>query len=503
VEISARTRSIARWVAVGLVMAVAAITRLWNLGHPQELVFDETYYVKDAWTLGNLGYESRWPDGANENWASGLVTGWTTDPSFVAHPPLGKWLIALGMAVVGPESAWGWRITTALAGIALVALTMVAAHLLFRSWTLTTLAGGLLAVDGMAIVMSRVALLDIQVALFGLVGFIFVLLDRRWIRRRWADWRATTAGTVAVRDWGPVFWWRPWLLAAGVALGAATAVKWSGVYMLAVFGLVTVISDAVFAHRAGLDSWLRVVVRQGPLNALLLVPVAAVVHLVSWTGWFATSGGYGRDWIADGGERWTGLLAWVPDAFQNWWHYQAAVYAFHTGLASEHNYASPAWQWLLLIRPTSMWYESGEGTAAEILDLGNPLVWWAGTAALVAMAAAVIHRLVRRQRVATMALVLAGVAATYLPWFLYPERTMFAFYAIALEPFLVIAIGYWLLRLLRVPDATRAERIVGAVIVGAYLVTVVALSAFFWPIWTGVELPEAELRARFWFRSWI
>jgi len=500
---SARSRDVARWAGVAVVMLVATVTRMWNLGRAPELVFDETYYVKDAWTLWNLGYESRWPDGADANWAAGIVTGWTTDPAFVAHPPLGKWLIALGMAIAGPESPVSWRISTAIAGIALVALTMVAAQLLFHSWTLTVMAGGVLAIDGTAIVLSRVALLDTQLAVFGMLGFIFVLLDRRWIRRRWVSWHEAHTGTVAVRDWGPVFWWRPWLLATAVALGAATAVKWSGLYILAVLGIVTVVSDAALAHRAGADSWLRVLLRQAPVNAMLLLPLATVVHLLAWTGWFVTEGGYGRDWIAEGGERWTSLLSWVPDSLQNWWHYQAAVYAFHTGLSTGHSYAAPAWQWPLLIRPTSMWYESGDGTAAEILALGNPLIWWAGTAALVALAALVVQRLVQRRPVASTALVLAGLAGSYLPWFLYPERTMFAFYAIALEPFLVIALGYWLLRLLYVPDSTRAERITGTVIVALFLASVTVLSAYFWPIWTGVELPEAELRARFWFRSWI
>src|SRR5690606_31506082 len=109
--------------------------------------------------------------------------------SFVVHPPLGKWIIALGMALLGPDSPWGWRITTALAGIVLVALTMLAAHLLFRSTPLTLMAGGLIAVDGNAIVMSRVALLDTHLAVFALAGVVFVILDRHWAKRRLAEWR--------------------------------------------------------------------------------------------------------------------------------------------------------------------------------------------------------------------------------------------------------------------------------------------------------------------------
>ena len=40
--------------------------------------------------------------------------------------------------------------------------------------------------------------------------------------------------------------------------------------------------------------------------------------------------------------------------------------------------------------------------------------------------------------------ILAGVAAGYLPWFMYPDRTMFYFYAVSFEPFLVLALVYCL-----------------------------------------------------------
>src|SRR5690606_41625462 len=65
-----------------------------------------------------------------------------------------------------------WRIGTAVAGILIVALVCVAAHLLFRSPLVTTIAGGLMAVDGHAVVLSRVALLDNFLTLFCLLGVV-------------------------------------------------------------------------------------------------------------------------------------------------------------------------------------------------------------------------------------------------------------------------------------------------------------------------------------------
>jgi dolichyl-phosphate-mannose--protein O-mannosyl transferase len=40
------------------------------------------------------------------------------------------------------------------------------------------------------------------------------------------------------------------------------------------------------------------------------------------------------------------------------------------------------------------------------------------------------------------AVVLVGIAATWLPWMAYPERTIFQFYTIAIWPFLLLALTF-------------------------------------------------------------
>ncbi|HPG76306.1 MAG TPA: dolichyl-phosphate-mannose--protein mannosyltransferase, partial [Rhodoglobus sp.] len=66
-----RVRRVLRWAAPAFVVVIAAVTRLINLGSPHTLVFDETFYVKDAWTLVNLGYEGQWPAEADALFAGG------------------------------------------------------------------------------------------------------------------------------------------------------------------------------------------------------------------------------------------------------------------------------------------------------------------------------------------------------------------------------------------------------------------------------------------------
>src|SRR5690606_5259864 len=158
---------------------LAAALRLVNLAHPHQIMFDETYYVKDAWSLWNLGHEATWGDGADTQLLSGDDSAMRTAGSFVVHPPLGKWIIALGMAATGPGSSFGWRATTAILGSLTVLLVYLVALQLTRSRTVAFIAGGLLAIDGLGIVMSRIALLDGILTFFLLLGVLFVLWDRQ------------------------------------------------------------------------------------------------------------------------------------------------------------------------------------------------------------------------------------------------------------------------------------------------------------------------------------
>jgi len=491
------TRSLIRWSAPVGVMVTAALTRLIGLAHPHEIVFDETYYVKDAWTTWNLGYEATWqndPSASDEYWANkqlaaGNADVFTTTGSFAVHPPLGKWLIALGMALFGPASSFGWRFAVAIFGILLVGLVMLVAHRLTRSLLVASLAGGLLAIDGNGIVMSRVALLDVFLAFFALLAFYFVLLDRE---------RTNRTGAL----------WRPWLLAAGAALGAATAIKWSGLWFIAFFGIWTVVADLWGMGRHWPGTRVREIVR--PLvNFLTIVPIALAVYLLAWTGWFATDGGYYRQWATEGDHAWTGFWSWVPLPLQSFIHHQGEVYRFHSELRADHPYKSPAWAWLLIARPTAMWYQASTGAddpacasqscGALITDLPNPLIWYASIAALVW----VIVMLVRRRgRDGALWAIVIGFSAAYVPWLLFPERPTYFFYSIAYQPYLVIALAIALKHVLGNPWDERSRRRSGILGVSAFLVLAVALSVYFWPVWTGMTVDAGFLASHYWSPSW-
>ena len=503
-----RRRALWYWGGPILVTLFAAVLRFWNLGHPQAIVFDETYYVKDAWTLLQNGYESDWPDDADEDFARGDTDIFSDDPAYVVHPPLGKWMIALGMAAFGADSAFWWRASTALAGTVAVFVLALVSRRLWPSTIVAVIAAFLLAVDGNAIVMSRVALLDNWIMLFALLGFWFVLLDRADASRRLEERLA--AARAAGRDphYGPALWARPWVVAAGVAFGAACAVKWSGVWFVAAFGLYLVVVDALARRRAGVPFWLTAaVLKQGPVTFLLFVPVAVYVYFTSWTGWLVTDGGYYRGWADDPANAVTGWLAWVPRALQSLWHYHESAYTYHVGVHGDHpSESSPLW-WLIMFKPTNMYFSATEdgsgGCGAEtcwesIIGIGNPLIWWAAAAASVYL----VYRLVRYREWQTGAILL-GLAAGYVPWLMYLDRTVFQFYSIAFQPYTVLALTAVIVLILGRRDDPRWRRLRGIGVVAIFLGFVLLVSAFYYPIWTAMPVPPEFRQLHFWTPSWV
>lgn len=496
------------WGAPVAVTLLAAVLRLWNLGQPHALVFDETFYVKDSWSIWNLGYEGSWPDKADARFAAGQTQIFDADPSFVAHPPLGKWLIGLGMAATGPANSFGWRVSTAIAGTIAVLLVFLIARTLFRSTMLATIAGFLFAIDGHAIVMSRVALLDNFVMFFALLAFCCILLDRRWAADRLAA--KVAAARSAGRDpaWGPVLWWRPWLIAAGILCGLCAGVKWTGFYFLAFFAVYTVVVDAVARRRERLPFYASgALLKQAPATFVLMVPLAFVTYVATWTGWILSSNGYYRHWAEAAHAQWTGAFSWVPLWVQNLWYYQTQMYNYSINLHTPHPYQSNPLTWMLMLRPTSMYYvgttkgQDGcqwDSCSAAITSLGNPLIWWAGTAAILFL----VYWLIR-YRDWRIGLILTGLAAGYLPWWLYMGRTIFTFYSIAFEPYLILALTAAIAIVLGKRTDPEPRRRRGILWTSVFLAACTLVSAFFWPIWTGQQVPFWFWQIHMWLPSWV
>ena len=351
---------------ISLITAFALILRLWRVSLPKGYVFDEVYYAKNANSLIRNGVELN---------AQGQA-------EFIVHPPLGKWLIGIGIKIFGNDE-FGWRVSAAVIGTLSVVLIYLITKELFKSVFLSNIAAALMAFDGLALVMSRVALLDIFLMFFILLAFYFLIKNDLWL--------------------------------SGVAIGLAAATKWSAIFLIPFLILLT-----LNYHQIEPIKWLK--------RAAQFIFIPSLIYLISWSGWIFTSGGWDRQ---SGSNVFTSL-----------WKYHTAILDFHRNLVETHSYAANPWSWLILGRPTSFFYETPNtcgvnSCSQEILAIGTPILWWSGIFAIALTFGFFVEY---RDRISTV--ILTGIAGTYLPWFLIQGRTTFYFYAISILPFLILALIY-------------------------------------------------------------
>ena len=201
------------WLGPLFVAAVGGILRFWNLGDPHQLVFDETYYVKQGWSMLLFGVEMRNDPVLNEakqidqNFTAGNVLK-VYDPTtgdLVVHPPVGKWLIGWGEQLFGIDNSFGWRFAVCVMGVLSILMIGRAARRLFGSSLLGTVAALLLAFEGHHFVHSRTGLLDLILMFWAFAAFCFLLIDRDQSRKILARKVAglDRAGLAALGPWGP------------------------------------------------------------------------------------------------------------------------------------------------------------------------------------------------------------------------------------------------------------------------------------------------------------
>ncbi|MCZ2817730.1 dolichyl-phosphate-mannose--protein mannosyltransferase [Modestobacter sp. VKM Ac-2984] len=451
--------------------------RLWDIGYPTDLVFDEAYYPPEGAELLELGYEYN--------------RGYT----FIVHPPLGKWLIAAGEQLFG-YGPLGWRVPSAVAGsVAVVVLTRLTRRLT-GSTLLGLLAGLLLAVDGFSFTLGRIGLLDVFLQVFVVSAVACLVVDRDRVRQRVRDGadRVTAAGFRL----GP----RGWRIAAGVLFGCACAVKWSGVWFLAAFAVLSLVWDRAAWREAGVARPTWTALRRGlPGATWALAVVPVLTYLASFTGWFRGENAQGRHWASGNPDT---SFGFVPDALRSLWHMHGEWLEFHSGLSSPHPWESGPWSWLVSGRPILLWNPQGLTDAAGdqvvryMLMLGTPTLWFLFVPALLWLA----WRIVARRDPAAIVAATAIVAG-WGTWFINLDRTMFLFYMAPALPFFVLAVVLVLQDVLGPPGASALRRQVGLGVVCLYVAVVVLTFVFFHPVLTGQPLSQAEWLQRMWFPSWF
>ena len=426
-------------IAATLITIIAGALRLITLARPTDYMFDEIYYAKDAcWYLHD----------------SASVCETDHEITYV-HPPLAKWLIALGIRLYG-YNTFGWRIMAALVGTATVLLLYILARKLLGSTVAASVASGLLAIDFLHFVQSRIAMLDIFVPFFGLASLVCLVYDRAAL----LDGRR---GRILAR---------PWRAGAGAFAAAAAASKWSGFFFLGIAIVLTILWEiAARRRREGLPS-----LRMEAIPTILylkLLPIA--LYAATFVG------------------RVDGKMLAAPWATGSWlralWDLHFVIVKFHRTLGTHHSYESPGWTWMLLKRPVAYFFDkTANGEYKEILALGSPFVWWMSILALTVVFAVVLRR---RDPFGPEVFIAMGFVLTYGFWLLPSERpSVFLFYMLPVVPFMCLALGYvarWL--------GTSWEARTAVALFG---VCSIAIFMYYRPILVASAIPQRDWDRRMW-----
>jgi Gpi18-like mannosyltransferase/4-amino-4-deoxy-L-arabinose transferase-like glycosyltransferase len=345
---------------VAVLIAAAAVTRLWNLGHPGEIVFDEVHFVTQA-------------------------RHYLHDEVFLdPHPPLAKLVIAAGIWIFG-DQPWSWRVGNALIGVALVAITYLLGRRMLRSRLAGGLASAFILGDGMFLIDSRIAVIDIVYITLAALAYLLLF--------RFIDERD------AVRE-------RLTLLALGVAVGLCVGAK----LYVPVF---TALLIAGFLLWVLLRATATGDVRARASTAVRNRRAFAALTLVTSVAFAAY------------------LAVFIPHYLLGWWggisdliHYYGEVLWYERSVASAtHPYSSPWWSWPLMLRPIAYWQNfPKEGDVATIWAGGNPVLWWGALTAITITAV----RACERPSLARSFIVVGYVG--YLALWVWVGRTLFLYH---------------------------------------------------------------------------
>ena len=275
----------------------------------------------------------------------------------ISHPPLGKNLMSIGIALFG-MTPFGWRFIVALCGVMLTPLIYAFAWKITKQTKYAIAAAIILNADFMHFTLSRIATIDSIVAFFILLSFylMYCFLEKEkeycnMIRLQQAG--AKQCQKVEIRL----------ILLCGFAIGCAIATKWTGVY--AALGLAVLLFTYLLMEYPTIKKQREAFQHLKILFWTFVIGFIAfpiVIYLLSYIP-------YTKVWDEN----------LVEVAINN----SITMLKYHEGVTTAHPYASEWYEWAWIKTPVFDSVNRYENdTASYVATFGNPIIWWGGIVSL-------------------------------------------------------------------------------------------------------------------------
>ncbi|MEJ1930082.1 phospholipid carrier-dependent glycosyltransferase [Nostoc sp. NIES-2111] len=481
------------WFRLGMasIFLLSVTLRFWGLSRFNTLVFDEVHFATFAnnYLIHKTFFEN--------------------------HPPLGKYFIAVGIwlsqwlpfghgesnTLAGSAlTPFSYRWMNALMGSFIPLIVAGIAYELTKRRSYTFIAGLFAALDGLFLVESRYALINVYLVMFGLLGqWLFLLALERDSKK------------------SEIF-----LSLAGVCFGASFAVKWSGLaFLLATYLLwfaAKIIDYTQIQWQKQSDPNLSKndslslephKFRKAPIEKLAELSVMNIVLKLLVLPFIVYS------------------IIWIPhiqlNTNMNMWEWQKYLYLSQKSVgANVHPYCSPWYSWLLMRRPVGYYFQTaniaGDGLNQvpqeiyyDVHGIGNPILWWLSTGAIAFIVILLLQKLVilnshlispfqkillvRNQKFWILLYLSVNFIANLLPW-LSITRCTFLYHYMGASVFSVLALGWFIDRYL------RYRRLIYQLFAFFTIAFIIIAFCYWLPIYLGLPLSPIEFQSRMLLRSW-
>lgn len=418
------------------------------------LLIDEQFSVPNEISFMNSTYfdEIYHPRTAYE-YVHGLdVYEWT-------HPPLGKLLISVPIAILG-MCPFAYRLMGNIAGILMIPTIYVLAKDMFKKRKYAVLAAIIMACDNFHFAQTRLATVDSFLVLFIMLSYMFMY---KYIILNDED-------KIKTKLWMLFF--------SGLFMGLAIATKWTGCFAaigLAIIFFTKLIKTNLIEkfdfNKYGLNikfkekKWSK----ESTIIIISCIAFFVIIPIIIY------------------------CACYIPDkninTIEDIWNLQISMYKYHSELEAEHPFTSNWYTWFIMKRP--VWYYSGtveSGMHSTIAGIGNPIIWWTGIVGMIYILIKGIKKLDLN-----CFFIIIAILTALIPY-LSINRIMFMYHYFPVLPFMMLSI---VMLIKDIEEKTKFRKIYII-----YSIIILIIFIYFYPVASGMTVSEEYIEATQWLDSW-